>query len=227
MNKLEDDEIELEPNEFSELGSIPLTDETISQDQINEMKMLGMARPETVSSERWWRIQDVRYEHEFMIHMAASGVPQKKIALELGYADAHVSKVLSTPEVRKQVQDQINEIYGSDIKKALKDRALKAISVVDDVLVSDKESERASMAKYVLDHTVGKASQDIQVTKTTLSEFIIQINDMQSNQLRDVNPNSEVLPKVKDHFDTIIEQVIPSGMVIGKRSGGSSEGETK
>src|SRR5687767_12900087 len=49
-----------------------LNDETITQDQINEFKMLGIYKPPGVSWERWQRIQDIRPEHEHMIHLAAS-----------------------------------------------------------------------------------------------------------------------------------------------------------
>lgn len=225
---------ELEEDKFTELGTIKdpeplpevppeLTDENITQEQINEMKMLGMDKPPLVSWDRWQRIQDVRHAHEHMILMAASGMGPKVIAEQLGYDYGHVAKILRVPEVKEKVSKTIADIYGTDIKKALKDRNLKAIAVVDDVLTEGKENERAAMAKWVLEHTIGKASQDIQVTKTTLIEFIHKADSIKENQLRDVNQIAESLPKVKDHFDTIIEQVIPQGMVVGKRSGGESE----
>lgn len=247
MNKLENDEIviEVEDTEFDDLGNpLPefeekysavssqadlqvLNDDNISQEQINEMKMLGIYKPPGVSWERWQRIQDVRGEHEHMIHLAASGVPQGQIAEMLGYDQAHVSKILRTPEIKTKVDAQIAAIYGEDIKKALRDRAKKSIGVVDEILsAGSKEAERASMAKWVLEHTVGKPTQDINVQKTTLTEVIFQIDQLkQSGQLRDVNGLSQDLQKPKDHFDTIIEQVIPSGMVVGKRSEESNEGK--
>ncbi len=206
--------------EFVELPSWDsLTDETITQEQINELKMLGMSRPAGISSERWWRLQSERGEHTHMIHLAASGIPQGKIAEIIGYDQAHVSKVLNTPEIKQKVQKEISEIYGADHKKALKDRAMKAIEVVDDVLADGKEAERASMAKWVLEHSVGKASQEIIEKKTSLTELIVRIDQMQSsNQLRDVGSSSAALPKTADPFDTVISQVIPKGMTVGKRS---------
>lgn len=224
MNKLEDEfEDILEENQFTELGTSPLTDETITQEQINEMKMLGIDKPETVSWERWTRIQNIRVEHDHMIHLAASGVPQWKIAQSLGYDQAHVSKILNTPDVRKRIQAEIQGLYGDDYKKAIKDRNMKAVGVMDDILESGKEAERASMAKWVLEHSVGKASQDVNVKTTSLVEVIHKINEMESNQLRDVGSNTEALPKPKHKFDNVIEQVIPKDMVIGKR-GGMDEG---
>jgi hypothetical protein len=223
------DDSEIEDDGFTELGEIdPLNDENISQEQINEMKMLGMDKPPKVSWARWQQLQGIRAEHEHMIHLAASGAPQAKIAESLGYDQASVSKILKTPEIRMRINEEIESIYGADHKKALKDRALKAIGVVDDVLTDGKENERATMARWVLEHSVGKASQDIHVTKTTLTEFMISIKQMEeSNQLRNVSPTSEALQKPKDHFDTIIEEVIPKGMVIGKRGGSSGEGQTE
>ncbi len=203
-----------------------LTDENITQEQINEMKMLGLDRPPGVSYKRWWMLQDIRYEHEHMIHLAASGLPQQEIARMLGYDNLHVSKVLKTPFIKEKVDQKIAEIYGEDIKKALRDRARKAVGVVDKILVDGKEAEQASMAKWVLEHTVGKASQEINVQKTTLHQVIMEVNQLKSgDKLRDVGSSTELLQNSKDHFDTIIEQVIPEGMVVGKRSEGTDEGK--
>lgn len=215
--------IDIEETEFDELGSpaFVLTDENITQEQINEMKMLGIDKPDSVSWERWNRLQSIRFEHEHMILMAAGGRPQREIAEALGYDQAHVSKILNTPEVKARVQEEVKSIYGTDYKKALKDLNDKAIMVVSDILENGKESEKAAMAKWNLEHTVGKASQEIQVTKTTLSEFIVKVDQMKS-ELRDVGPNQSLLPKIPDEFDNIIDQVIPKGMVIGKRSSGES-----
>lgn len=213
MTKLEDDG-------FTDLGTPLPTDETITQEQINEMKMLGLPKPDTVSWERWQRIQDIRFEHEHMIQLAASGLSQGKIAEAMGYDHVHVSKVLRHPDVKAAVRQRINDIYGDDHKKSLKDRFFKSVEVVDETLEYGKESEKASMAKWVIEQTVGKASQDVTVKSTSLVEVIHQIN-----QLRDVSGITQSLPKPKDHFDTIIEEVIPKGMVIGKRS--TDVGETK
>lgn len=214
--------IDLEETEFDELGNVPfvLTDENITQEQINEMKMLGIAKPETVSWERWNKLQSIRFEHEHMIMMAAGGRPQREIAEAMGYDQAHVSKILNTPEIKAKVQEEVKSIYGTDYKKALKDLNDKAIMVVSDILENGKEAEKASMAKWNLEHTVGKASQEIQVTKTTLTEFIVRVDQMKADQLRDVGPNQTLLSKEPDPFDTIIAEVIPKGMVIGKRSSG-------
>lgn len=213
-----------EETKFDEIGSDPnvLTDQNITQDQINEMKMLGLERPETVSSERWWRLQDIRYEHEFMIHLAATGMSQKGISEAVGYGQVHVSKALNTPEVKERIRQEIEKIYGVDHKKALRDRSMKSLEVVDDILENGKESEKAAMAKWQLEHTIGKASQEIQVTKTTLTEFIVRVDQMKADQLRDVGSSQSLLPKEEDPFDTIINEVIPKGMVIGKRSSGES-----
>jgi hypothetical protein len=189
------------------------------------MKMLGIPKPENISWARWQRIQDIRFEHEHMIHLAASGLPQKLIAEAIGYDDAHVSKILATPEVRKKVTERVNEIYGQDHKKALKDRVMKAIGVVDTVLETGKESEQASMAKWVIEHSIGKASQEVNVHKSTLSEVIVKIEEMKQAKLRDVQGIAQDLPKEIDPFDNIIDQVIPKGMVIGKRTEGDSNGE--
>lgn len=215
---------DIEDSEFDELGSpvVVLTDDNITQDQINEMKSFGIGKPDSVSYERWDRLQSIRFEHEHIIHLAACGLPQWMIAQQTGYTQPHISKVLNTPEMKAKVQDKIQEIYGADHKKAVKDLGLKAISVVSDIMDNGKESEKAAMARYVIDHGIGKAQQEIVERKTSLTEVIVKIEQMRSDQLRDVGSSQSLLPKTEDPFDTIINEVIPKGMVIGKRSSGES-----
>jgi len=218
----------IDENKLDDLGQeiIVLTDLNISQEQINEMKMLGLAKPETVSWERWNKIQNIRLEHQHMIRLAAGGIPQWKIAQDLGYEQAHVSKILNTPEVKAEIEQEIKDIYGDDWKKTIKDRNAKAVGVVDKVLEFGNAKEAGGMAKWVLEQTVGKASQEIVEKKTSLTEVIFKIEQMnQANQLRDVGSSSGNLPSEPDPFDTIIEQVIPKGMIVGKRS--SNEGQAK
>jgi transcriptional regulator with XRE-family HTH domain len=216
------DEIKLEESEFTDLGSEPLNDESITQEQINEMKMLGIPKHDSISWERWTRLQEIRYEHELMIHLAASGVSQKEISRQLGYDQAHVSKILNTPDVKARIRLEIENIYGQDHKKALKARGMKSLEVVDEILEFGKESEKAAMARWQLEHSVGKASQEIVERKTSLTEVIVKIEQMRSDQLRDVSPSQAQLSKPEDPFDNIINEIIPKGMVIGKRSDGKS-----
>jgi hypothetical protein len=84
------------------------------------------------------------------------------------------------------------------------------------------------MAKWVLEHSVGKASQEIIEKKTSLTELIVHINQMESNKLREVGSNPDNLPKEIDPFDNVISQVIPVGMVVGQRNqGAKDEGQSK
>ena len=200
-----------------------LTDETIPQELINEMKMLGQSRPQGISWDRWNRIQNQRIEHDHMIMMAASGRPQAEIARELGYTDSHVSKVLNTPAIKDAVQAEMNQIYGQDYKKVLKDRAMKAVRAMDDVLENGKNSEKLQAAQYILDHTVGKAQQNIEVKTTLLADVMIKVEQLTANQLRDVNGSSPLLTHKPSKFDTIIEQIVPEGVVIGVRTDGKTQ----
>lgn len=200
-----------------------LTDETITQDQISEMKMLGLPKPDSVSWERWQRIQSIKSEHELMIMMKATGSSQAKIARELGYTDSQVSKVLNAPEVRAKVSKQISDIYGEDVKQAMKARALKSVEIFDEVLENGKTSEKLQAATYILDHTVGKAQQNVQVRGAILADFIVQVEQM--SQLRDVSSNPDLLTKKPHKFDNVIEQFAPSDFVVGKRSSGEKQGE--
>lgn len=224
--------LELEKDKFDALGkeievSTELNDENITQEQINDMKRMAIYKPNGVSWLRWQRVQDVRTEHEHMIHLASSGLPQNQIAEITGYQQAHISKVLRAPEVKQRINSEVEKIYGEDHKKAIKSLAMKAIGVVDDVLSFGKESEKAAMARWALEHSVGKAEQKTTEVKTSLSEVIIKIEQMtKDNLLRNVGSGNGELAKPIDPFDTIIDKVIPKGMVVGKRSnGGIVEGK--
>jgi hypothetical protein len=229
LNDLMNETNKATPVEFEEISLDPeanlLTDETITQDQINEMKMLGMPKPESVSWERWQRIQSVRSEHELMIMMKATGSSNGKIAKELGYSDSQVSKILNTPEVKSKVSAQIHDIYGDDVKQAMKARAMKSVEVFDEVLENGKTSEKLQAAQYILDHTVGKAQQNVQVKGAILADFIVQVEQMSRDQLRDVSSNPELLTKKPHKFDNVIEQFAPSDFVVGKRSDSEKQGE--
>lgn len=225
MNETRKD-LEFEEIEATELGTELLNDETITQEAINEMKMLGVSKPSTVSWERWNRLQSERIEHTHMIHLAASGVPQGKIAKTLGYDQAHVSKVLNTPEIKAKILTEVKEIYGEDHKKALKDRVVKAVGVIDDVLDSGKEAERASMAKWVVEHSIGKAQNTTEHKVNLLGDIQVHIAKYEQNQLREVGENPNLLPKPIDPFDTVINEVIPEGFTVGVRSN-SEKGSTK
>jgi hypothetical protein len=204
---------------------LALTDETISEEIVQEMKLAGYAKPPNITWPIWIGRKNIGSEHELMIQMKACGMSNIEIAGALGYHPVSVSQVLKLPKIRAKVSEKIEEIYGKDLKEALRARARNSIRVVDDILEKGKESERASMAKWVIEHQIGKPSQDIKVEKTTLIEVIAQIDQMKQEQLRDVGSNTQGLQSSKDHFDTIIEQVIPDGMVVGKRSEGSNEGK--
>ncbi len=239
-NKLDNQNgIEFEDDGFDELGnpidenaqpgidpttaSDELTDANITQEQIDEMMMLCIPKPDKVSWERWQRVKDLKFRHEHVINLAAAGMNQKTISEITGYGLPQISKLLRNPEYKEKINKGVMEIYGEDHKKAVKGLVSKAMIAMDDAVSSGSEKIRHDAAKYILDHSIGKAEVTITETRTSLSEVIITIDKMRSDQLRDVGSNPNLLPKSIDPFDTIIEQVIPKGMVIGKRS--NSEGQ--
>lgn len=206
------------PENVDNLGNPGLTDETINQDQINEMKMLGLEKPEGVSWARWQRIQDIRTEHYHMINMAVMGMSQAQIAIELGYTQASVSKILNTPSVKEEINRKIQEVYGDSVKKFLKDRALNAGIVTAEIMNNPeaKASDRLNAATYILDHSIGKAQQTVNHT----GNFIMEIMDEATRitKLREANHVTPELTVKPDPFDTILEQIVPSNVVVGKRS---------
>jgi predicted transcriptional regulator len=239
MNKLEDqddiifDELDLDdtglpiqPVDTDELlvvgeseaivgkGFDDLTDDTLTTELMQEMMLLGLPKPPMVSSARWDAPLTHKNTHEHMVNLAAFGLNNKEIAERLGCTTTLVSKVLKKPEVKAMVTKRISELYGEDIKKAIRDRAMNAIVKMDEIVNSPdtKDQVRLQALTYILDHTVGKAQQTIEHKGAVLSELIVK-----ADQLRDVTTNSLLLTKEKDSIDNLLEEVIPEDLVVGKR----------
>jgi hypothetical protein len=195
-------------------GFDQITDDTLTTDVIQEMHLLGLPRPPNVSAARWDAPLTHKNTHEHMVNLAAFGLNNKEIAERVGCTPTLVSKVLKKPEVKALVARRISELYGDDIKKAIRDRALNAITKMDEIIndPETKDQVRLQALTYVLDHTVGKAQQTIEHKGAVLSELIIK-----ADQLRDVTAQSLLLTKEKDSIDNLLDEVIPKGLVVGKR----------
>lgn len=223
---MELDDIEFEEAESSQPSKEPqqsntdvdtsgLTDESISEELIREMKMLGIAKPEGVSHTRWNAVMHDSLVHNHMIQMRAAGASYTKIAEQLGYSASHVSTILKTPKIRAKVDEVIREMYGDDYKKAMQARASKALAVYDEILDNPDSNIKIKLAaaQQVMEHTIGKPQQTVEHKGGMLSELILK-----ADQLREANNPDIELTKEPDKIDNLVKELLPTNMVVGKRA---------
>src|ERR1051326_1691148 len=165
-----------------------LTDETITQDHINEMKLLGLCKPEGVSWPRWMGPRDINHRHEHIIHLAAMGHTNNQIAKEMKMNVPRISIILNTPVIKEAILKKREEYYGNDAKQIFKTLMHKAFQVLEDTLNSSTANEKTKLeaAKYALDQISGKATQSVQVTGNVLHEIISKLDQREREANQDV-----------------------------------------
>lgn len=206
-----------------------LTDETITDAQINELKALGIDKPPQVGWPRWMGPKDVKQRHEWIIHLAAMGKTNRQIAREVGMTDSRISLIINTPAVKQAIQLKIKEYFGEDAKAYIKTLAHKGFEVIEGILVdqTEKGTTRLDAAKYVVDHTIGKAQQTVTVQGSLLSELMIKLDsgarDVSTDLLvSELLPSTEIKPVAppRDAMDNFVDSLDLEEVVIGKRSSG-------
>lgn len=198
-----------------------LTDETITNEIIDEMKLLGLPKPAQVSWPRWMGPRDIKQRHEHIIHLCALGMTNRQIAKELDVNEARLSIIINTPNIKEAIKAKRREYFTDDAKAYIKSLAQKSFEVVDEILVNpgERSNVRLDAAKYILDQTVGKAQQNLKVEGSLIGEMIHKMDEM----LKDATPatSTNLLDKPVDPMDNFIDDLIPEDVVIGKR--GNSE----
>lgn len=206
---------------MSEESKKDLALETYSQEDIEELKLLGMPRPAGVSYSDWYGPDKVSTTHDLMIYLAAVGSPQKDIAVALGFSDKAVSLILNKSEIKNKVKLKQAELFGDNARKRINTLANKSIGIFEEVLDSaqEKVSHKIDVAKYITDQSLGKAKQDIKVEGSLLSEFLARLDEV-SKPPRDV---SESAGQEDDPIDSIATELIDKVHVVGQR--GQADGE--
>lgn len=191
-----------------------LTDESITEELIREMKMLGMPKPSGVSNVRWNAIMNENIVHNHMIHMRAAGASYTKIAESLGYSPNQVAQILKTPKIAAKVNDVVKDIYGDDYKKAMNDRAHKAMAIYDRILDDDTVPLKLQLqaAEQVVAYTIGKPQQTVEHKGSALTDIMQAVN-----QLQEAREVGEPLTETEVALDNLVKDIIPKGLVVGKR----------
>ena len=196
------------------------TDETIPQEIIDEMWLMGQPKPPNITWLRWQSLDKTKFVHELMLNMHVQGYSQDEIAKALEYSPRQVCLVLRSPIVKEQIAKKREEMFGKDAKKAFTKLMNKAVGVYNDIIDDEtiKPQVRLAAAQHIVEHNIGKPQQTVEHKGGLLSEFMTM-----TSQLREVESTDPSLTKEPDAIDNLIAEMIPKGVTVGQRGGNSEK----
>ncbi len=194
----------------------PVTECPYSQEQIDEMKALGIPKPDEVTWPMWMGPKKQSHVHEAMIYAAASGATNKMIADEFGFTQHRMSIILNRPEIKKKIKAVQEVIWGGSAEKRFQNLLPKAITVAQDIIedATEKRSLRADVAFKLMDRALGKPQQSISVEGNLLVDMIAKLDEQKS---RDVSDTALASERDKDPVDEFVNNFIEADYKVGKR----------
>lgn len=194
---------------------------------LREMKRLGMPKPQGCPNSLWAEPKELNHRHDEIMTLMLNGRSKKFIAEHIGMDYQYLITITNSPlfeQTYKELRAERNELPE---KKRLHKLFGPALTVVEDVMsnVDEKGSVRLDAAKYVIDQSVGKSQQQIEVKGSILAEVIHSLDQLKS--MRDVTgaTSQPALDKPKTAADTFIEDFIPDNFAVGQRGTGEEKPE--
>ncbi len=174
----------------------------------------------------------LNHRYEVIAFMLASGAPQTKMAYELGYAPATVSRICALPAVKRRAAEVKEQYWGGNLKSRISGAVNKAFDVVEQTMdgkltVTDdsgqtvtqiaKVTERNQAAQWVLEKADGKAKQegliDSGTTVLAVLQAVKELTRAQQNPESASPQAREVLEaaaaKEEDWMDQWVTQHVP------------------
>jgi DNA-binding CsgD family transcriptional regulator len=191
-----------------------LTDETITQDQITDLKEIGCESPPLVVVKKWAkRVKEKSLTpiQTKIVHLTCLGQTPQAIASQLGITPNYVYVFLRREDVKLRVAHKQNLMFANDAKGYIKTLLNKAYSTIDNILENEdgeaKPSVRLEAAKYVLDHVAGKANQTVQHNITVLTDIMNALD-----RAKDVTPQKvieiQATPSEPDYVSSNPDEVL-------------------
>jgi hypothetical protein len=194
----------------------PITPATYTQEQLQEMKALGLPKPDDVTWGDWMGPKKESYVHEALIYMAASGANQKQIATDLGYTQSRISIILSKPDIRKKIRAIQEQLWGDNAEKRFKHLLPRAIDVAENILEDQtaKQNLKADVAFKLMDRALGKPQQSVSVEGNLLADLIHRLDQQET---RDVSQTA-LQSKPSDEAEQSIDEFLgEETFTVGKR----------
>lgn len=202
QNKLDLIEMSLETYES-------LTDDTITDEQLGDLRYIGSDPPPLLSKKKWNKRvgeKDIPYRHKTVIHMAAQGNNYAAIAEQTGYHIGTVQQIVALPGYKERIAHKQSIIFQNDAKGQFKALFMKAYGVVDEILTDPlgevKPSVRLEAAKYILDHVAGKADQKVTHEVSLLGNLMSELD-----RAKDVTPQLLATPIEPSYVDVPVDEV--------------------
>lgn len=192
-----------------------------SKEEIDELKLMGCAKPQEVSWGDWVGPKDHSHRHDFLIHLAAAGTPNNMIAEEMGMTESRISILLGQTEMKDKIKLVQEEYWGGNAQKRFENLLPKAIDVAQQVLENEAEKPalRADVAFRLMDRALGKPTQTTEVKGNLISDLLVRLDHMDKTE-RLVDEESEeekALDKPKDAIDNFTDEFVPKEVTVGKK----------
>lgn len=190
-----------------------------SDEDLEEMKLMGLPKPDNVEWGRWIGPKSHSHRHELLIHMAASGLSNNQIAEELQYSQSRVSVILSQPEIRNKIRLLQEKVWGGNASQKFQSLVHDAIDVTEEIMNNrqEKGATRLSAANNLLDRALGKATQKIDVESTSLGEVLDRLDQLKELEKNNTYQEPALLEKTKNPEDAFLDSFIEADYVVGER----------
>jgi len=156
--------------------------------EIKQMRRSGLPKPKDLTWADWNAPLQLSPRQEVVCHMSAIGRPNKRIAEETGYSYAQVSKILKSDIGTFRVQELQHQLFGSNHEKRFKALLDDAINTTASIMSDsqNKATTRLSAAREIMDRSMGKPTQAVEVRDTTLKDFYSKLEDLYVMKPKDV-----------------------------------------
>lgn len=163
-----------------------------------------------ITKKIWQKPKKLSNRHEEVIHLAVLGRSNAQIAAALGFTPQHIAKLMRSTLFQEKVKAERETRINSIVREKISGLSGLAIDSIELVLSSpdEKGSVKMDAAKFILEQIVGKAKGTDEPKTTNLVQFI---------QMIDALPK-DATQQPKSKWDELINQIVPSDMVVGKRN---------
>ena len=141
-------------------------------------------KPDNVSWGDWMLKEDkpLSHRHVTIAYMMASGVPNQRIAKDLGLTPARVSVLISNSRIKQRAKEIQADYMGGSLEKSFREAAPKALNVMTDIIDDPCEKHKTALkfeaSKWMLEKVTGKAVQQVQVESNTIGALFDQMDLM-------------------------------------------------
>jgi len=196
----------------------PIRECPYTQEQLDEMRALGLPKPPEVSWPSWMGPKNESSLHEALMYAKASGATNKAIAQQFNYTESRISIIMNKPEIKKKIRALQEKYWGGNIEARFQNLLPKAVEVAANIINSktEKTSLKADVAFKLMDRALGKPQQSIAVEGNLLADLIHRLDQQEARDVTNPEIQSE---RVEDHVDEKVNNFLgDKEFTVGKRN---------